>query len=524
VENFLTKIIGAFPAADRVGVVSLRTALVSTVAMAFLAGLASSADAYPRRLRYFSQSGWYGDFSARRYRAPSRSYSRHERSEPKKDVGFGDLPKGPLQIAVNISTQKVTLYSNGVRVAQGPVSTGVPGHPTPRGVFSIIEKDRYHHSNIYSGAPMPFMQRITWSGVALHEGVLPGHPASHGCIRTSHDFAQRLWPVTKLGVRFIVSRHEIEPVDFEHPKLFVPKPKPTEPGVAQNGASGARGAFAPTQLAQAPAQSQSDAAVLPTEERKRSESETQIIETIKPVENVERNEDVTARESLHPAPRSDERLNATGTIEPQPASPAPAELRKSVDVPAVRAVEAAPGAAETIPAADELAKPAPTVDPPKPTAPWRMKSAEQPAKRTGQVAVFVSRKEKKIFVRQGMVPMFDVPIVIDDPDQPLGTHVFTALEATDGGVGMRWNLMTVPTDGSILEREGRRRFREPPKIIYSSKPPSSAGQALNRIQFPKEAVDRIGELLIPGSSLVVSDEGLGRETGRGTEFVVLVRE
>ena len=122
------------------------------------------------------------------------------------------------------------------------------------------------------------------------------------------------------------------------------------------------------------------------------------------------------------------------------------------------------------------------------------------------------------------MPRFDLPIVIDEPDQPLGTHVFTALEATDGGAGMRWNLMTVPTDGSILEREGRRRFREPPKIIYSSKPPSSAGQALNRIQFPKEAVDRIGELLIPGSSLVVSDEGLGRETGRGTEFVVLVRE
>src|SRR5262249_45903725 len=111
---------------------------------------------------------------------------------------------------------------------QGPVSTGVPGHPTPMGVFSIIQKDRYHHSNIYSGAPMPYMQRITWSGVALHEGVLPGVPASHGCIRMSHDFAARLWPITKLGIRVIVARPDVIPTDFSHPNLFVPKQKPIE--------------------------------------------------------------------------------------------------------------------------------------------------------------------------------------------------------------------------------------------------------------------------------------------------------
>jgi hypothetical protein len=163
------------------------------------------------------------------------------------------------------------------------------------------------------------------------------------------------------------------------------------------------------------------------------------------------------------------------------------------------------------------------MDPSKPAAP-RVKSAEQPVKRTGQVAVFVSRKEKKIFVRQGTVPMFDMPIVIEEPDAALGTHVFTAMAVTDDGAGMRWNLMTIPTDGSMLEREGRRRFREPPRLVYSSKPPSTAAEALNRLQMPKEALDRIGELLIPGSSLVVSDEGLGRETGRGTEFIVLTRQ
>jgi L,D-transpeptidase catalytic domain len=469
VESILAKIVGTLPAADRAHSAGLRMALVSTVAIAFVAGLASPADAYPRRLRFFSQPGWYGDAYPRRFRAPS--YTRNQRgSEPKKqDVGFGEMPKGPLQIAVNITSQRVTLYSNGVRVAQGPVSTGVPGHPTPRGVFSIIEKDRYHHSNIYSGAPMPFMQRITWSGVAIHEGVLPGHPASHGCIRTSHDFAQKLWPITKLGVRFIVTRHEVEPVDFEHPKLFELKPKPADPNVAQNHVPGSEAGSSAIKLAQAASSSKSDAAPL--------------------------------------SPSSDER----------------AELRKSVDVPAAQTMEVAPGNAEASPAASEPVKPAPTIDPPKPIPP-RMKSADQPVKRSGQIAVFVSRKEKRIFVRQGMVPMFDMPVVIDEPDAPLGTHVFTALGMTEDGTRMRWNLMTVPTDGSILEREGRRRFREPPKIIYASKAPATAAEALNRIAFPQEALDRISEFLIPGSSLVVSDEGLGRETGRGTEFIVLLRE
>ena len=472
----MPNIVGAVPASDRVGLMILRATLVSSVAMALLAGLTSSADAYFRRFGYSAfRGGWYGDYSSRRVRVTS--YGHQERSEPKTDPGFGEMPKGPLQIAVNISTQKVTLYSNGVRVAQGPVSTGMPGHPTPMGVFSVIEKDRYHHSNLYSGAPMPYMQRITWSGVALHEGVLPGYPASHGCIRTSHDFAQRLWPITKLGVRFIVSRHEIVPVEFEHPKLFVPSEKPSEPKVSMNNATDGR-----------------------AEGR------------IKFAEN----------ETDHP-------IDA-------PAGLAPAELRKSVEVPPgepTRPLESVPEAAEATgtpaatgtPPSDDLAKPAAIGDPVKPLAPWRMKASDQPVKHAGQVAVFVSRKEKKIFVRQGMTPMFDMPVVIDDPDRPLGLHVFTALGATDDGSGMRWNLMTVPTDGIIYEdyrRMSRRRGREPaPMPVVSSKPPSTAAEALDRVQMPKEAVDRINELLIPGSSLVIADDGLGRETGRATEFIVL---
>src|SRR5262249_44924391 len=161
--------------------------------------------------------------------------------------------------------------------------------------------------------------------------------------------------------------------------------------------------------------------------------------------------------------------------------------------------------------------------------PPRTKSADQPVKLAGQVAVFVSRKEKKIFVRQNAVPLFEMPITFDEPDKPLGTHVFTAMAVTDNGAGMRWNLMTIPTDTAAMmeDRSSRRRSRdrEPPKPVVhiQGKPASSAAEALDRVQFPQEAVDRISELLVPGSSLVISDTGLGHETGQRTEFIVLTR-
>src|SRR5262249_14244187 len=187
--------------------------------------------------------------------------------------------------------------------------------------------------------------------------------------------------------------------------------------------------------------------------------------------------------------------------------------------------DAALGPIKAAPVSSDAVKPSPSVvDPPKPLVPGS-KATDQPVERTGQVAVFVSRKEKKVFVRQGFVPLFELPVAIDDPDQPLGTHVFAAMEVTGDGTGMRWSLITVPTDPSISveHRDSRRRSKEPPKPIIHGKPPSTAAQALDRIQLPQEVVDRIGELLVPGSSLVISDEGLGRETGRGSEFIELRR-
>ncbi len=129
----------------------------------------------------------------------------------------------PLFAVISIADQHVSIYNNHGLVARSAISTGMPGHPTPKGMFTIIGRERFHRSNIYSDAPMPFMQRITWSGIAMHLGVVPGHPASHGCIRLPAEFAAKLWGLTKIGERVVISPQEVTPIEFTHPLLPVPK-------------------------------------------------------------------------------------------------------------------------------------------------------------------------------------------------------------------------------------------------------------------------------------------------------------
>jgi hypothetical protein len=483
---------------------SVRRALLAGVAGAFLIGAVSTAlvnraqaqsymfgPAFRSDFRYDYRHDYYRpDYY---YRPdvrpdlkpnprPSLNTEPKPKPEPLKD--FGVMPKGPLQIVVSISSQSVTLYSNGVRMAHGPVSTGVPGRPTPTGVFSIIQKDRFHHSNLYSNAPMPYMERITWSGVALHEGPLPGYPASHGCIRMTHDFAARLWGVARLGVRVIVARTDVVPADISHPHLFEPKAKPPDTPVAGNESERNAGSIDPVKVAQA-------------------------------------------------TTSTDTGLNRAG------ARTDSSVLRGAVEAEATTAVGAATSIASPPAAGGAPIKPAATepsvADPPKPAPDAgdpgkatpllpKTRADAQPGKHAGQVAVLISRKEQRLFVRQGMVPLFDMPVGIEHPEQPLGTHVFTAMGFTDGGAGMRWNVMSMPAEPQrplIVPKIG-------PKGIPAAKPtdlfpPQTPAQVLDRIQIPEEAVNRIGELLIPGSSLVISDQGLGGETGEGTDFIVLTR-
>jgi hypothetical protein len=135
----------------------------------------------------------------------------------------------PMILVVSLSKQKVDVYRGTTLITSSAVSTGMPGHATKAGVFSILEKQRFHHSNIYSGAPMPWMNRITWSGTALHAGVVPGYPASHGCIRLPFSFAPKLFQITTVGDNVVVTRDRLQPQPIEHPVLFQPLPPPSAP-------------------------------------------------------------------------------------------------------------------------------------------------------------------------------------------------------------------------------------------------------------------------------------------------------
>src|SRR5262245_20381056 len=131
----------------------------------------------------------------------------------------------PIMAIVSIKSQQVTIYDTDGWILRAPVSTGITGRETPAGVFSVVEKDKDHHSNLYDDASMPNMQRLTWSGIALHGGPLPGHAASHGCVRLPYDLAEKLFDRTPMGMRVIIAPNDAEPVEFSDPTLLVPNAK-----------------------------------------------------------------------------------------------------------------------------------------------------------------------------------------------------------------------------------------------------------------------------------------------------------
>jgi lipoprotein-anchoring transpeptidase ErfK/SrfK len=416
---------------------------------------------------------------------------------------FGDIPTGPLQIIISINQQKLHLYSDGTHVADAPIATGVPGHPTPTGVFSVIDKERYHESNIYSGAPMPYMQRITWSGVAMHHGQNLGHPASHGCIRMSQEFASRLWVLPSLGARVIIARPELTPRDFADPHLFVHMDKPP----------------APVPMAAAPGAAENVKTAETVDSNKTTDASAPSLASV-PTDGMLRR----AIDAPLAADRASDMNDAVLMVKPADPAAGSAKGDKAATPEVVVRREGAGGRQ-----AD--ASPTPPADPPLHVVPLpAAKPGEVVRGATGApIAVFVSRKSGKIYVRRQFVPLFDAPVVISHPERPFGTHVFTAMEYLADGSTFRWNVVSLPGESSGRDQQpansarGRLREEHAAKPALDPPPPETPQGALARIEIPQGVIERISELMVAGSSLVVSDHDLGGETGQGTDFIVVTR-
>jgi lipoprotein-anchoring transpeptidase ErfK/SrfK len=593
------------------------------IAILTVAGALGTTSRAEAALYYWQDSdpGYYRPVQPPRQKAHRHSAKKQEASE--KETGA--KPQGPLIISVSISKQQVKIYDANGFFAEAPVSTGMSGHPTPMGVFSVIQKHKWHHSNIYSGAPMPYMQRITWSGVAMHAGVLPGYPASHGCIRMPMAFAIKMWNWTKMGARVFVTPGEMSPASFSSPLLpaFKVAPQPpvaevpqtdapmatkadkgapeTKSGTSQTNlelrptvghnvvvkpatdeaatplreqthtadasggvpadkstmsdASSATGApaakdadtshAAKVGASTGPKQLNSDEAAATRDETEKRIAAKADGDDARPDEPIAANvkaevkstevqpETATAESKatapkLQDMPKVDEAKSELPKAEPSKTETAKTETTKTETTkPGEQPANGIRAANETAPgAADAKKDPARLRDADKPAA-----AKVEPPKRTGQISVFISRKDSKLYVRQNFAPLYEIPVTIAPSDRPLGTHVFTAEADKNDANVLHWSVMSLPVTVRSSMRDEDEHASRHRKIAggaaIEAKPrpvPDSAAEALDRIAIPADTMARIAEAMSTGSSIIVSDQGINQgDTGEGTDFIVSLR-
>lgn len=392
----------------------------------------------------------------------------------------------PIMAIVSIKTQQVTFYDADGWILRAPVSTGTTGRETPAGVFAVIEKDKDHHSTLYDDAWMPNMQRITWNGVALHGGPLPGYAASHGCVRMPFGFAEKLFEKTWIGMRVIISPDNAEPVEFSHPALFVPNREAIAAAPARAEALAREAAEA----ARTAGEAKKAAATAPRE----TASLTASLRKLQGLKTRADAELATADKALAAA-RTDEAKARAEDLRQKAAAKA-ADLGTQLDTARADAKSKFDAAAT----AKDAAKAAATRKADTAKAASEAKLALEPA------SIFISRATQKLYVRRNTHKpwpdggeVFDatieVPVTIRDPDKRIGTHVFTALPRNDGG--LRWTAVTIDNA-------------------------DNARDALDRVTIPQEVLDRIAPTALPRSSIVISDEPLSSETNYRTEFVAVL--
>jgi lipoprotein-anchoring transpeptidase ErfK/SrfK len=517
---------------------------IAALAASGVIGTASRADA----AYYFWQEynpGYYyrPEPTVRPYRR--REHHPVEKKAAEKDTGA--KPQAPLIIVVALNKQQVKIYDANGYFAEAPVSTGMRGHPTPMGVFSVIQKQKWHRSNIYSGAPMPYMQRITWSGIALHAGVLPGYPASHGCIRMPEAFAIKMWNWTRLGARVLVTPGDVAPESFSHSLL--PSVKVQPPTTASVGDGNDQ-----------PAVKADKGAVQPIEAKLDLRSTVGHAEAVAAIDANTRTADAGGDEAtgkvaavisdVPTGTKADVTVDVANAV---PVSQAPVDHAKTA-----AAGDPNPAAGDTTPAASTPANPqadapkantaapgetgkaagdaAPGGDAAKdqtrpPDAAKAAAAKAQAAKHAGPIAVFISLKDSKLYVRQHFEPLFDAPVTIAPSDRPLGTHVFTAEVDKQDSNALHWTVVSLPASTRKLaraEEERMRLHRKGARLVAAEAKPmpaaDSPSEALDRITVPADVMARVAEALTTGSSIIVSDQGIKQgETGEGTDFIVSLR-
>lgn len=460
-----------------------------------------------------------------------------------KQVKEHAKPVGPLVIAISIERQSLRVFDANGLFAETPVSTGMRGHSTPMGVFSIIQKNKWHRSNIYSGAPMPYMQRITWSGIALHAGALPGYPASHGCIRMPMAFATKIWGWTRMGARVIIAPGEISPAEISHPLL-----------AAQKAAPGPVAAAAPQDVQASPKADKPSADAKPQDlglrpsaaDRTKTQDKTQTADAsnamTKPAPATVMSDatpakvetavkaaepEIMTRRDLDAAIAKVVELPTPEVKSAETVAEAPAKLEPAkTEAPKAEIAKAdvTPIAASVPDVKKDETRPTDSAKAEMPAAP----AADATPKRSGQIAVLVSGKDGKLYVRQNFAPLFETPIAIKPSDRPLGTHIFTARTDKDDAKAFHWTAVSLPAVPRRADEDDNvsRRRKSTGAVEVKTRPlPNSAAEALDRLSIPADAMAQITEALASGGSIVVSDQGIaaGGETGQGTEFVVPLR-
>lgn len=491
--------------------------------------------------------------SAQRRAASARTGGATAAARPETTVSPRPA-SGPLLAVVSLANQRMSVYDSSGQIIRTPISSGTPSHRTPTGIFSIIQKNKFHRSNIYSGAPMPFMQRITWSGIALHAGALPGYPASHGCIRLPHDQASRLFAMSRMGMRVVVAPFETPASAFSHAALPVPVMVSVPAGAGAMVSDKRAEAASPIRLAATEGAGiqvvPPDANAPPATRLLNPVQRAQLARTQAKADAVASIQ--IARLALEASQRASAEANqaiaqlqaatsAQQTAALRLASAKAAESSASADIKAT-AIQAREDAERRFNELSLALTEAKATEAVKTSAAFAAavasREADEAIERKDREAkaaeravepihVFISRKEGKLYVRQGYEPLFDVRVTFKSPTTPVGTHVYQAMSADDGSGQIGWMVVSVPSGGgaSVLsaDREPVRRGVPAAAPVEPIGPMSNAGQALDRVEIPDDAKQRIAERLWLNSSLIISDYGVSNETGKGTDHIILTR-